>query len=116
MVYNFRAENNDLLAEEHICLLREEQGLTIMDLDHAPKGQMPLSKHIERSDSLADEKGFAQATELDSLPTERLEKVERRVVLKQDLTIVLLLAGCYFFAYLVRSSNDSYGDSDISTG
>lgn len=30
-------------------------------------------------------------------------KQERRLVLKQDLTITLVLAGCYFWAYLVRA-------------
>ena len=28
-------------------------------------------------------------------------KQERQLVLKQDLSIVLLLSGCYWFAYLV---------------
>lgn len=28
-------------------------------------------------------------------------KKEKRLVLKQDLSIVLLLSGCYWFAYLV---------------
>lgn len=31
-------------------------------------------------------------------------KKEKRLVLKQDLSIVLLLAGCYWFAYLVSSA------------
>lgn len=31
----------------------------------------------------------------------RKSKKEKRLVLKQDLTIVLLLSGCYWFAYLV---------------
>jgi hypothetical protein len=30
-------------------------------------------------------------------------KQERRLVLKQDLSIVLLLSGCYWFAYLVST-------------
>lgn len=30
-------------------------------------------------------------------------KLEKRLVLKQDLSIVLLLSGCYWFAYLVCS-------------
>ena len=29
---------------------------------------------------------------------------ERKLVLKQDLSIVLLLSGCYWFAYLVNAS------------
>lgn len=31
-------------------------------------------------------------------------KKEKRLVLKQDLSIVLLLSGCYWFAYLVCST------------
>jgi hypothetical protein len=34
----------------------------------------------------------------------RKSKKEKRLVLKQDLSIVLLLAGCYWFAYLVCSA------------
>ena len=36
-------------------------------------------------------------------------KPERRVVLKQDLTIVPLLSMCFFFAYLVSSLQSPYG-------
>lgn len=39
-------------------------------------------------------------------------KKEKRLLLKQDLSIVLLLFGCYWFAYLVcssRAANTSNG-------
>lgn len=35
--------------------------------------------------------------------TQHKSKKEKSLLLKQDLSIVLLLFGCYWFAYLVRS-------------
>jgi hypothetical protein len=75
-----------------------------MDQTDVSKEQMSLSKHIEMSSSPKDEKNYAQDAECAGPSAEHLAKVEKKVVLKQDLSIVLLLAGCYFFAYLVCAS------------
>lgn len=37
-----------------------------------------------------------------TVPAQDAKRIERLVVLKQDLTIVLLLSGCAFFNFLVR--------------
>lgn len=59
-------------------------------------------QHLEMANIIKDETA-AQAREHALSPTQ-YSKLEKRVVLKQDLTIVLLLCGCYFFAYLVMLS------------
>ena len=64
---------------------------------------MSLSRHLETADPHVEKKARAEDVELASPSMAHMAKVEKRVVLKQDLTIVLLLAGCYFFAYLVCS-------------
>lgn len=48
----------------------------------------------------------------DSSP--RKDKKEKRLLLKQDLSIVLLLSGCYWFAYLVSISTTVTQRSHLS--
>ena len=56
--------------------------------------------HKERLDSgEAGDRVYVQAGE-----SHHKDKKERKLVLKQDLSIVLLLSGCYWFAYLVSAS------------
>ncbi len=62
------------------------------------------TKHVEMLEGKLRNEADAHNVE-DASPSQQqahLSKLEKRVVLKQDLTVVLLLAGCYFFAYLVK--------------
>lgn len=70
------------------------------------------SKHLEMMEDKV--KSHAEHEDVELNPSRPLNKskAEKRVVLKQDLSIVLLLAGCFFFAYLV--SADHYSPHSVT--
>ena len=66
------------------------------------------SKHVEFPAAQLDDSAKLEGNvdvqgvdEITSLSPAQATKVEKRVVIKQDLTIVLLLAVCGFLTYLV---------------
>ena len=59
------------------------------------------SNDVEMSLSKLEAPLESQHIEVAQLSPDQAAKVEKRVVLKQDLTIVLLLSGCTFFNFLV---------------
>ncbi|KIW19928.1 hypothetical protein PV08_00503 [Exophiala spinifera] len=65
---------------------------------------LPPTKHLEMLDGKSADESEAHGMQHASPAEAMLLKVEKRVILKQDLTVVLLLAGCYFFAYLDRGA------------
>ena len=65
------------------------------------------------SPSVTQREPEAQHVEVAGLSPAAAARLEKRVVLKQDLTVVLLLAGAAFFAYLV--SPQSLADTKTNT-
>ncbi len=59
-------------------------------------------------DTILEQKGLALEAEIVNLGTDGADmphhksKLEKRLIFKQDISIVVLLSGCYWFAYLVR--------------
>lgn len=66
---------------------------------------MSQDKPVDMSLSHVEEKAGALDVERDFSQPPSKTSAEKRVILKQDLAIVLSLAGCYFFAYLVCSGS-----------
>jgi hypothetical protein len=57
--------------------------------------------HLEHAMKDGAEHTTADASVFETGNSHHKSKHERRLVLKQDLVIVSLLSGCFFFAYLV---------------
>ena len=75
-----------------------EKYMSSEHVDHATKD---LEMHVD-----------ADRIEVPSEHSHHKSKQERRLVIKQDLVIVALLSGCFFFAYLVSHPPRIYMDPD----